>query len=115
MSVTTELIPDIVAVRFDDFSGPRFTRAPLLAVEVQSSSTRIFDQSLKKTLYQNFGIASYWIVVPDIGQPELIAFELRNGRYAEVAHVQDDQVFRTLRPFSFEVTPARLIAGLLPD
>jgi Uma2 family endonuclease len=115
MALSTELIPDIVAVRFADFGGPRITRAPLLAVEVQSSSTRVFDRSLKKTLYQDFGIASYWIVVPDLGHPELIAFELRDGRYVEAAHVRDKQAFRTQQPFPFEVTPARLIAGLLPD
>lgn len=115
MSVSTELIPDIVAVRFEDFSGPRLTRAPLLAVEVQSASTRLFDQSLKKALYQDFGISCYWIVVPSIVQPELIAFELHDGRYEEAARVRDDQAFRTLQPFPFEVTPAHLIAGLLPD
>src|SRR5260370_21014250 len=32
MSLSTELVPDIVAVRFEDFGGPRITKAPLLAV-----------------------------------------------------------------------------------
>jgi Uma2 family endonuclease len=114
MSLSTELIPDIVTVRFDDFRGPRITGAPLLAVEVQSSSTRMFDRSLKKSLYQDFGVGSYWIVVPDVEKPELIAFELHHGRYEETAHVTGDQVFRTQRPFPFEVSPERLVAGLLP-
>jgi Uma2 family endonuclease len=95
--------------------GLGLPRRPPLAIEVQSRSTRAFDRSLKKTLYQDFGIASYWIVVPTIDRPELIAYDLRNGRYEEVAHVRDDQVFRTQRPFPFDVAPVHLIAGLLPD
>lgn len=115
MSPATELVPDIVVVSFDDFAGPRITKAPLLAIEVQSRSTRAFDRLLKKTLYQDFGIASYWIVVPAIDKPELFAYDLRSGRYEDVVHVSDDQVFRTQRPFPFDVAPVRLIAGLLPD
>jgi hypothetical protein len=53
-------------------------------------------------------------VVPNVDRPELIAFELREGRYEEVAHVADGKPFRATRPFDVEVVPARLVAGLLP-
>ncbi len=114
MSLSTELVPDIVAVRFEDFGGPRITKAPLLAVEVQSPSTKLFDRSLKKTVYQDFGIPSYWIAVPNVDRPELLVFELRGGSYEQVAHVTGDEVFRATLPFPVEVVPARLVAGLLP-
>jgi hypothetical protein len=43
-------------------------------------------------------VDSYWIVVPDVSQPELIVFELRDGRYEQVAHVTGSETFRAKRP-----------------
>jgi Uma2 family endonuclease len=68
----------------------------------------------KKAVYERFSIESYWIVVPDADQPEVIAFELRKRRYEQVAHVTGTKPFRQQRPFPVEVVPARLVAGLLP-
>ena len=68
----------------------------------------------KKAVYERFGIESYWIVVPDVDRPELIAFELQDGRYEQVAHVTGGQTFRAQRPFDVEIVPAHLVAGLLP-
>jgi Uma2 family endonuclease len=115
MSGDTELIPDLVVIRQDQLSAPRVTRPPLLAVEIQSSSTALFDLNTKKAVYERFSIESYWIVVPDVDQPELIAFELRDGRYEQVAHVIHNQPFRAQKPFPVEIIPSRLVAGLLPD
>ncbi len=89
-------------------------RAPLLAVEIQSPSTALFDLNTKKAVYERFSIGSYWVVVPDVDQPELMAFELRDGRYEQVAHVTGGKPFGARRPFAVEVVPARLVAGLLP-
>ena len=114
MSVNTELIPDLVVIRQDQLAETRVTRPPLLAVEIQSSSTALFDLNTKKAVYERFSIESYWVVVPDADRPELIAFELREGRYEQVAHVTDSQVFTATRPFDVEVVPALLVAGLLP-
>lgn len=47
--------------------------------------------------------------------PEVIVFELRDGRYEQVAHVAGDEPFAASKPFSAEVIPSRLVAGLLPD
>jgi len=84
-------------------------------VEIQSGSTALFDLNTKKAVYERFSIKSYWVVVPDVDQPELIAFELRDGRYQQVAHVTGGKPFRAERPFPVEVVPASLVAGLLPD
>jgi Uma2 family endonuclease len=115
MSADTELIPDLVVIRRDQLSAPRVIRPPLLAVEIQSPSTALFDLNTKKAVYERFSIESYWVVVPDVGQPELMAFELREGRYEQVAHVTGGKPFRAARPFAVEVILARLVAGLLPS
>jgi Uma2 family endonuclease len=115
MSDDTELIPDLVVISRDQLSGRRVTRPPQLAVEIQSPSTALFDLNTKKAVYERFSIASYWVVIPDVDQPELIAFELRDGRYEQVAHVTGAKPFRAQRPFPVEVVPANLVAGLLPD
>jgi len=115
MSDDTELIPDLVVIRQDQLAARRVTRPPLLAVEIQSPSTALFDLNTKKAVYERFSIASYWVVIPDVDQPELIAFELRDGRYEQVAHATGARAFRAERPFPVEVVPASLVAGLLPD
>jgi Uma2 family endonuclease len=114
MSADTELIPDLVVIRQDQLAEAWVTRPPLLAVEIQSPSTALFDLNTKKAVYQRFSIESYWVVVPDRDQPEVIAFELRDGRYEQVAHVRGGQTFRAARPFAVDVVPARLVGGLLP-
>jgi Uma2 family endonuclease len=114
MSVDTELIPDLVVIRQDQLVETRVTRAPQLAVEIQSPSTALFDLNTKKAVYERFSIESYWVVVPHVDRPELIVFELRDGRYEQVAHVTEGKPFRAQRPFDVEVVPARLVAGLLP-
>jgi Uma2 family endonuclease len=108
----TEFDPDIVVVRREHVGGAKVTEPPLLAVEVRSPSTALIDLNRKKAAYEAFGVASYWIVVPDRADPELIVFELRDGRYQQVAHVTGDEGLRLERPFQVEVVPARLVAGL---
>lgn len=113
MSVNTELIPDLVVTRHEDLvAGPKLTTPPLLVAEVRSPSTAVFDLNTKKAVYERFGIESYWIVVPDVKKPELIAFQLRRGRYEQVAHVSGDEAHAAVRPFQVEVVPSRLVAGL---
>ena len=112
LSDQTEFDPDIVVVRREHVGGAKVTEPPLLAVEVRSPSTALIDLNRKKAAYEAFGVPSYWIVVPDRVRPELIVFELVDGRYGEVAHVTGDEGLRLERPFAVEVVPARLIAGL---
>jgi Uma2 family endonuclease len=115
LSDQTEFDPDIVVVRREHVGGAKVTEPPLLAVEVRSPSTALIDLNRKKAAYEAFGVASYWIVVPDRADPELIVFELRDGRYQQVAHVTGDEGLRLERPFQVEVVPARLVAGLFTD
>ena len=114
MSADTELIPDLVVARPEQLAGREITQPPLLAVEIQSPSTALFDLNTKKAVYERFGIESYWIVRPTADQPALIVFELRDGRYEQVAHVTGDEPFRAERPFTVEVVPSLLVARLFP-
>ncbi len=102
-------IPDLVVMRREWFGREDQVRPLVLAVEVASPRTRVYDRNRKKDVYEKFGIASYWIVAPDKDRPALTAFELRDGRYEEVAQVAGDEVFETVRPFPVSVVPSRLV------
>ena len=115
ISSNTEFDPDVVVVGLTTIGDPKVTTPPLLVVEVRSPKTALVDLNTKKAAYERFGVESYWIVVPEVKRPELIVFELRDGRYQQAAHVTGGKPFRAERPFPVEVVPARLVAGLLPD
>jgi Uma2 family endonuclease len=76
-------------VRRGDLAGVWLTE-PLLAVEVRSPSTALFDMNTKRAVYERFGIVSYWVVVPDREKPSVIAFELSNDTYKRVARVSGE-------------------------
>jgi hypothetical protein len=46
--------------------------------------------------------------VKDLDTPELIAWELRDGAYAQVAKVTGDEVARLTVPFAVGLVPADL-------
>jgi Uma2 family endonuclease len=106
-------IPDLVVVRVGSvgFEDKSVTRPPVLAIEIASPSTAIYDRNRKKDVYAGFGITSYWIVTPSLDKPRLVAYELRGGSYLQVADVCADQVFRATRPFGVDIVPAALVAG----
>ena len=109
----TEFDPDLVVVRLDDVGGAKVTEPPLLVVEIRSPSTALVDLNRKKSAYEKFGVASYWIVDPDIAQPELTVFELRDRRYETVARTTAPVTVE--RPFRVTVDPSRLTRGLRPQ
>lgn len=112
LSDVTEFDPDIVVVPLEEIGGAKFHHPPLLVVEIRSPSTAIVDLNRKKSAYERFRVPSYWIVIPDLDKPELIAFELGEQGYRQAAHVTGDQTFTATRPFGVTVVPAGLVAGL---
>jgi hypothetical protein len=48
-------------------------------------------------------------VDPAPEKPELIVFELRNGRYQQVARVAGDEELQAALPFPVMVTPSALV------
>jgi Uma2 family endonuclease len=111
LSADTEFVPDLAVVAEEEIAGTKCLRPPLLVVEVRSPSTALIDLNRKKDAYERFGVPSYWIMVPDQAAPELIAFELRDGRYRQAAIAADDEVMRVTRPFAVEITPRDLLVA----
>jgi Uma2 family endonuclease len=109
---SNSLQPDVLVARRSDFGAKNLPKAPLLAVEVLSPSTRLYDLNTKRFAYEKMGVASYWIVDP-LARGALTVFELDvEGRYREAAHVEGDAEFVATRPFPVTVVPARLLDGL---
>src|ERR1700746_501077 len=92
-------VPDLAVVRADSMDTVFQERPPVLAVEVASPRTRLYDRNRKKDVYERVGIVSYWIVGPDPAKPQLTVFELRDGRSQPVAQVAGEEAFRAERPF----------------
>ena len=109
-----EVQPDVLAARYEDLTEQGLRRAPLLAVEVISPTSRLRDASLKKAVYARLGTPSYWLVDPNPDKPSLTVFELFGGEYTEAGHVLDDQPWDAAGPFPVQVIPADLVRGLRP-
>jgi Uma2 family endonuclease len=105
---TRSLQPDVLVVHRKDVEEKHLTWPPLLVAEVLSPGTRSVDLLLKRGIYEESGIASYWIVDP--AGPTLTVLELDpDGRYRDVARVTGEESATLARPFPVTVTPAALI------
>ena len=56
--------PDILVAPSSAFSERDLTTAPLLVVEVRSPSTARIDEVRKRSLYEEAGVAHYWLADP---------------------------------------------------
>jgi Uma2 family endonuclease len=103
-------VPDLAVIRPESVTPMFLTDPPVLAVEVASPRTRVYDTGRKRDVYEKFGIRSYWIV--DVGQdkPSLTVLELHRGRYVETACVVGENAYDAVRPFPVRVVPAELVA-----
>ena len=103
----TVLQPDVIVVlRQEDIRNVADPEL-VLAVEVFSPSTRLIDLNLKKARLEQAGIPSYWVVDPL--EPMLIAWELREETYLEVARIHGDETWTATQPFEVTVCPADLV------
>ncbi len=109
-----ELQPDVLVARYADLSERALTRAPLLAVEVISPTSRLRDANLKKAAYARLGVPSFWLADPSLEQPCVTAFELDGEAYREVAVALGGDAWEANMPFAVRLVPADLIAGLMP-
>lgn len=103
----TEMQPDVLVARRADLTERDLPTSPILAVEVLSPSTRLIDLNLKKARYEVAGTPAYWVVDPLTAR--LIAWELREGAYVEVANVSADEAFTATVPFPVTIVPATLV------
>ena len=102
-------IPDLTIAPVSSLDSKSVAQPPPLVVEVASPRTKLYDRNRKKDVYESFGIPSYWIVEPDRDHPRLIAFELRDGKYDQVADVTGDEQFTAAQPFPVTIRPSALV------
>ncbi len=103
---SVSLRPDLLICRRSD-AGPHLLQSPpLLAVEVLSPSTRTTDVVLKRALYEQHRVPSYWLLDPT--HHELTVLELTDSGYACRAVVQAKEPFQATNPFPITLTPAAL-------
>ena len=80
-------------------TSPWVKGAPDLVVEIGSPSTRRRDETIKRRLYERFGVGEYWVVDPEL---ETIKVYRRTGdRYERVAELfleHDDRLTSPLFP-----------------
>ncbi|HVQ91635.1 MAG TPA: Uma2 family endonuclease [Mycobacteriales bacterium] len=108
-----EVRPDVLVARYVDLTSDGLAVPPLLAVEVRSPGTALIDQSVKKALYAQHRVQSYWIVDPEA--PSLTAYELAEpGGYLAAGHASGAETWQATRPFPVTVRPIDLVAGLRP-
>ncbi len=100
------VVPDLVVAPVAAFTQRDLPTAPLLAVEVRSPSTGWLDEGRKRTLYEQYGVASYWLVDPT--KPSITVLELVEGRYTQAAMATGDQTIEVTAPFPITLNPAEL-------
>lgn len=99
--------PDLLVVHREDVGEKNIVEPLLLAVEVLSDSTRSKDLLLKRDLYARTAVASYWVLDPR--GPALVAYDLRDGVYVEVARAAGEEEAVLTLPFPVTVRPAALL------
>lgn len=109
----TTFQPDVFVARFADMTHRNLPAAPVLVAEVRSPSTKLIDLTLKKAAYARFGVEAYWVLDP--AARTLLAFELRDGEYDEVACLAPDDALEFARPFPIRISMPELFRGLDPD
>ncbi|MGW5193713.1 Uma2 family endonuclease [Kribbella sp. NPDC004138] len=104
--LNTTLRPDLLICHRTDAGPHLLTAPPVLAVEVLSPTTRTTDVVLKRTLYEQHGIQSYWLLDPTT--QELTILDLTPTGYTCQAVIQSDETFHTTTPFPITLCPSAL-------
>ncbi|MFD0204323.1 MULTISPECIES: Uma2 family endonuclease [Saccharothrix] len=105
---STELQPDALVAYEEDFTEKLLPVAPLLAVEVLSPSTAMYDLNLKKRTYALLGVHSYWVVDPQ--EPKMTVFELdTEGCYELMTEVKGEDPLDATMPYPVRIVPVELL------
>lgn len=78
-------------------------------MEVRSPSTAWVDEGRKREIFEDAGVAAYWLADP--AAPSITIPELVDGRYAEVACAIGNQVVTVGAPVAMTLNPAVLARG----
>ena len=101
------LLPDLLVTRRTDVGDDPISAPLRLAVEVLSPSTRSVDLLLKRGVYAESGVASYWVVDPAV--PSVRALRLVDGAYVDAGYAEGDEVLRLQEPFAVRMVPQDLL------
>ena len=104
----TSFQPDVLVTANRNLAVKNLTEPLALAVEVLSPSTRSQDLLGKRLKYESAGVASYWVVDPEV--PSLLAWELVDGRYQVAGEAHGDQEVSLKRPFPVTLSIGSLMA-----
>jgi Uma2 family endonuclease len=104
---TTELWPDMIIAHTEDFTEDDLPTGPLLAIEISTPNSELYDRHIKKAAYRKMGTAHYWVVDP--ATPSVTVFELVRGEYEQVAEVTGVDAFEATQPFPVRIVPAGLL------
>jgi Uma2 family endonuclease len=110
LAIDTVLQPDVLVARREDFTDRDLPAVPVLAVEVLSPSTRLFDLNTKKARYEQAGVPSYWVIDPDKEAPSVTVWELRDAAFVEVARASAAETLTVRLPFPLTLVPADLVS-----
>jgi Uma2 family endonuclease len=82
----------------------------VLAIEIESPSSRRFDRLLKPSIYAAGAIPHYWRVdLDDMDAPAIVRSVLDGGIYREVGTVRAGESVVVDVPFRVELRPAELV------
>jgi Uma2 family endonuclease len=85
--------PDLLFVskarQADVLTAKHVRGAPDLVVEIGSPSTRQRDETIKRRLYERFGVQEYWVVDPDLD--EIRVYRLESSRFVRTALLAMEQ------------------------
>jgi Uma2 family endonuclease len=101
------LQPDLLVIHRRDVGEAAIERPLLLAVEVLSPSTRSKDLILKRGLYEDSGVSTYWVV--DLDGPSITSWTLREGHFTDQVVAVGDDPFEATAPFAVRVIPSSLV------
>ena len=104
---TRSLQPDVLVAWRRDVGDMAITAPLLLAVEVLSPSSRSVDLLLKRGLYEQSGVAAYWVVDPLV--PSVQAWVLVEGHYVDAGYAEGGQALHVEQPFPVNVPPQGLL------
>ena len=101
------LQPDLLVARRADVGSEPISAPLRLALEVLSPSTRSVDLLLKRGVYEESGVAAYWVVDPL--EPSIQAWTLVDGHYVDAGRALGDEVLPLDQPFPIRIRPSQLL------